>query len=178
MSIRNQGGAPAFVRQCRSPRASSIAFFVALLTSVLMLGPALAHAFELPNKIRLPRERYFIVQQIYRGWNGFWRVAGRTGRLPAGDGSSWCDVNAACWCRPFSPFSSSLASQVLFWTYTYPANVATVNWTVQTADWARLRLQWEYRTPRAPPCRSLAMSCLIIAVLARLPPRMRTYTYY
>ena len=30
-----------------------------------LLGPALAHAFELPAKIGLPREEYFIVQQIY-----------------------------------------------------------------------------------------------------------------
>ena len=52
-------------------RASSIAFFVALLASALLLGPALAHAFELPTKIDLPREEYFVVQQIYRGWAGF-----------------------------------------------------------------------------------------------------------
>jgi hypothetical protein len=52
-------------------RASSIAFFVALLASALLLGPALAHTFELPTKITLPREEYFVVQQIYRGWAGF-----------------------------------------------------------------------------------------------------------
>ena len=49
--------------------APPIAFFVALLASALVLGPALAHVLELPNKIGLPREEYFIVQKAYRGWN-------------------------------------------------------------------------------------------------------------
>jgi hypothetical protein len=30
-------------------------------------GPT--HAFELPNKITMSREDYFVVQQVYRGWN-------------------------------------------------------------------------------------------------------------
>jgi hypothetical protein len=59
-------------------RASSVAFFVALLASALMLGPALAHAFELPAKIGLSREEYFVVQQIYRGWAGFAATANWT----------------------------------------------------------------------------------------------------
>ena len=50
-------------------RTTTIAFFAALLTSALVLGPALAHVLELPNKIGLPREEYFIVQKAYRGWN-------------------------------------------------------------------------------------------------------------
>jgi hypothetical protein len=159
------------------PRASSIAFFVALLTSVLMLGPALAHAFELPNKIRLSREEYFIVQQIYRGWNGF-------GVLLAVQVVSLLATVflVRLQRRVLVPTVLAvlfiLASQGLFWTYTYPANVATVNWTVQTADWARLRLQWEYSHAAGTALQVLAMSCLIIAVLARLPSRTRTYNYY
>ena len=35
----------------------------------LALGGALAHALELPNKIGTPRDDYFVVQSIYRGWN-------------------------------------------------------------------------------------------------------------
>ena len=45
-----------------------IVFFVALLSTALALGGALAHLFELPTKMSLPREHYFIVQTIYRGW--------------------------------------------------------------------------------------------------------------
>ena len=32
----------------------------------------------------------------------------------------------------------------VFFIWTYPANVATQNWTVQPADWAELRRQWGY----------------------------------
>jgi hypothetical protein len=46
-----------------SLRSINIAFFVALLASALVLGPALAHLFELPNKIGLSRDDYFIVQK-------------------------------------------------------------------------------------------------------------------
>lgn len=42
-----------------------VVFFVALLATALALGGAL----ELPNKIGLSRDEYFIVQQSYRGWN-------------------------------------------------------------------------------------------------------------
>src|SRR5829696_3810605 len=49
-----------------------IAFFIALLSTGLALGGALAHLFELPNKIDLPLEEYFVVQKAYRGW---WQLA-------------------------------------------------------------------------------------------------------
>jgi hypothetical protein len=42
--------------------------FLSLLFGALVLGLALAHLLELPNKIALPRDDYLIVQQIYRGW--------------------------------------------------------------------------------------------------------------
>jgi hypothetical protein len=32
------------------------------------LVPVGAHLFELPNKIGLSEEHYFLVQSIYRGW--------------------------------------------------------------------------------------------------------------
>jgi hypothetical protein len=33
---------------------------------------------------------------------------------------------------------------IIFFVWTYPANVATNNWTVVPANWNDLRLQWEY----------------------------------
>ena len=49
--------------------ARDAAFFVALLATSFALGGALAHAFELPNKIGLERDAYFVVQTIYSGWD-------------------------------------------------------------------------------------------------------------
>jgi hypothetical protein len=46
-----------------------VVFFVALLSTALALGAALAHVLELPNKMALTRDEYFVVQSIYAGWN-------------------------------------------------------------------------------------------------------------
>ncbi|MGE0232654.1 MAG: hypothetical protein AB7S46_12805, partial [Flavobacteriaceae bacterium] len=53
----------------RRPILYDAVFFVALLSAALAMGGALAHLLELPNKIGLAREEYFIVQKAYRGWN-------------------------------------------------------------------------------------------------------------
>src|SRR5215218_2154879 len=53
----------------RHPMIYDLVFFIALLATALALGGALAHALELPNKISLSRDEYFIVQKAYRGWN-------------------------------------------------------------------------------------------------------------
>lgn len=142
-----------------------------------MLGPALAHAFELPNKIGLPREQYFIVQQIYRGWDGFALVLAvqvisllATAFLVRREPRVLVPTILA--------ILFVLGAQALFWTYTYPANVATVNWTVQTDDWVRLRRQWEFSHLAGAGLQVLAMACLIIAVASRLPRRQRRYNYF
>jgi hypothetical protein len=44
--------------------ARDVAFFVALLAASFARGGALAHAFELPNKVGMTRDAYFTVQQI------------------------------------------------------------------------------------------------------------------
>jgi hypothetical protein len=36
------------------------------------------------------------------------------------------------------------ATLVIFFVWTYPANVATNNWTQAPADWEALRTGWEY----------------------------------
>jgi hypothetical protein len=56
-----------------------------------------------------------------------------------------------------------------FWTYTFPANVATENWTKVPEDWEALRWRWEYSHVAGAVCQILAMCGLIVAVLARNP---------
>jgi hypothetical protein len=43
--------------------------FLSAMLTALVLGAGLAHLFSLPNKIRLPRDEYRVVQQIYAGWS-------------------------------------------------------------------------------------------------------------
>jgi hypothetical protein len=159
--------------QVSSSRASSIAFFVALLASALMLGPALAHAFELPAKIGLPREEYFIVQQIYRGWAGFGAVliVQVVALLTA---AFVVQRDRRVLIPTVLALLFVLGAQVLFWAYTYPANVATANWTVQTDDWMHLRRMWEYSHLAGTGLQVLGMACLIVAVMSRPAGRKRT----
>jgi hypothetical protein len=117
--------------------------FLAIVLSALALVPAGAHFFELPNKIGLAQDAYFVVQSIYRGWALFGIVL--FGALAANlaltlmvrrrRGAFWLALAA---------FLLVVATLVVFFTWTYPANQATNNWTQVPANWEELRLQWEY----------------------------------
>jgi hypothetical protein len=54
--------------------------FVAVILTALALVPSGAHMFELPHKIALTEEQYFVVQSIYRGWSLFGAVVYRSDR--------------------------------------------------------------------------------------------------
>ncbi len=145
---------------------SECSFFVALMATALAMGAALAHLLELPNKIGLERDAYLVVQQIYRGWNllalllvvelvSMIVLAWQSRR----QGPLFSYVVAAIVCL--------LAAQAVFWTFTYPANVATSSWTVLPADWESLRRQWEYSHAVGAVLQTVAMAALVLAALAR-----------
>ncbi len=120
-----------------------LAQFLAIVLTALALVPAGAHLAELPNKIGLDREAYFIVQNIYAGWALFGIVL--FGALAANL------VLAIMLRRQRTPFWLALSAFLLvaatlavFFAWTYPANQATSNWTVVPADWGQLRTTWEY----------------------------------
>src|SRR5918995_6673301 len=117
--------------------------FLAIVLTALALVPAGAHLFELPNKIGLAQDDYFVVQNIYRGWALFGIVL--FGALAA-------NLALAVMVRrqraPFRlavlAFLLVVATLVIFFTWTYPTNQATSNWTAAPENWRELRLQWEY----------------------------------
>jgi hypothetical protein len=49
---------------------------------------------------------------------------------------------------------------------------------MQTENWEKLRRQWEYSHLAGAGLQLLAVVSLVIAVLARLPSRKRSYHYY
>lgn len=61
----------------------------------------------------------------------------------------------------------SAAAQAVFWTFTYPANVATRNWTVVPANWQALRVQWEYSHAVGAVLTLAALAALFSSLLAR-----------
>jgi hypothetical protein len=155
---------------------ADIALTVALLASLVMLGPALAHAFELPNKIGLPRDQYFIVQQIYRGWDMFAVVL--LIQVVALAAAAWLTRRQDQVVRPVVvTLLCVVAAQILFWVFTFPANAATTNWTVQPEDWQRLRRDWEYSHLAGAILQSIGVLGLIVALIRRArafsdgPPR-------
>jgi hypothetical protein len=117
--------------------------FLAIVLTALALVPAGAHFFELPNKVGLGQEAYFIVQNIYRGWALFGIAL---------FGALGANLALALMVRRMrGPFWLALAGFLLvaatlavFFTWTYPANQATSNWTEVPANWQELRRQWEY----------------------------------
>ena len=135
----------------------------------MALGASLAHLFELPNKIDLGRDAYFTVQGNYRGWNQLaYVLAIEFVSIIAIIILSRDDRQVRLWATV--ALLSLVAAQAVFWTFTYPANVATNNWTAIPADWETLRRQWEYSHAAGAIFQLIAMTSLVIAALKRRPP--------
>jgi hypothetical protein len=150
----------------RSSSTANFAFFVALLASAVVLGPALAHLLELPNKIDLPRDEYFIVQKAYRGWNQIaWVLGIQVVALLAA--AILARAERRVMVLTLLALACVLAAQGLFWTFTYPANVATANWTVMPDNWDGLRRRWEYSHAAGATLQLAGFCLLALAVVLR-----------
>jgi hypothetical protein len=57
----------------------------------------------------------------------------------------------------------------VFFAWTYPANVATSNWTVVTADWGSLRVQWELLHATNAILTFVALCCAALSGLINKP---------
>jgi hypothetical protein len=124
-----------------------------------------AHLFALPNKIGMTQEHYFIAQDAYRGWALLSLIL-----FPA----MLLNIALAMLLRGQRPaFALAVAGCLLmaatlavFFAWTYPANVATQNWTVVPANWLELRRHWEYSHAANAVLNVLAFGCIAAAVLS------------
>jgi hypothetical protein len=123
--------------------ALQVARFLGVVLTAVAMASAFAHLLALPNKIGLPRDAYFTVQQIYRGWAllGVVILGALLSTLTVAilvrrhrRAFTLTIIAAAC----------LVLSLVVFFTFTYPANQQTENWTVMPSNWMELRRQWEY----------------------------------
>jgi amino acid permease len=150
----------------RSKVSIKVIYFIALFFVAVALGPALAHLLELPNKINLTREEYLTVQQIYRGW-------ALLGIVVAGALLSTLVLTVVvrhkrkAFVFALIAFICIVGTQIVFWTYTYPANQTTNNWTMLPENWRELRQQWEYSHAASAGLNLLALLAMIFSVLAR-----------
>jgi ABC-type cobalamin transport system permease subunit len=110
--------------------------------------------------------QYLIVQQIYRGW-------ALLGTVVIGALLSTLALTIMVR-KPTKTFVLILVAflcmagtQVLFWTFTFPANQQTHNWTVFPENWLALRQQWEYSHAASAGLNLVAFVALILAVLSK-----------
>jgi hypothetical protein len=138
--------------------------FIALLCTALALAPALAHLLELPNKINLSREDYLTVQQIYRGWAllGFVVAGALLSNLIV---AIMVRTKPKAFALTLIAFLCIVGTQVVFWTFTYPANQQTNNWTILPANWLQLREQWEYSHAVSAVLNLIALITLSLSLL-------------
>jgi hypothetical protein len=147
------------------PLKLAMARFLSLLFAALALGPALAHLLELPNKIDLARDDYLTVQQIYRGWAllGIVVVGALASSLVH---AAMVRKHRAAFVPAALAFLCLAGTQAVFWSFTFPANQLTGNWTMLPGNWEALRTQWEYSHAASALLNISAMVLLILSVLA------------
>ncbi|HEX7079707.1 MAG TPA: DUF1772 domain-containing protein [Gammaproteobacteria bacterium] len=140
--------------------------FVSILLVAISMSAGLAHLFALPNKIGLPRDAYLTVQQIYRGWallgiaviGALLSTSILAFRL-RGARSEFRLTLAAAIC-----VAGSLA---VFFSFTFPANQQTLNWTMLPDGWEALRQQWEYSHAVGAVLYLAALVLLTLSLLVR-----------
>lgn len=137
---------------------------LAIVVVAICLVPAGAHFFEMGNKLALPPAEYMVVQQIYRGWAFFGIAVFAALALTLGHTIMVWRVPAARWPSLLS-FLAIAATQAIFWTYTYPMNALTRNWTVMPADLESARRQWEFSHAVNA---GITLAALVLIVLAAL----------
>ena len=142
----------------------SVQFIAVLCVAVAMAG-GWAHLLELPNKMALSREDYLTVQQIYRGWAllGIVVVGALVSTavlawLRRGDGTPFFCALIATACMALS--------LVLFFSFTFPANQMTENWTVLPEGWEALRRQWEYSHAAGAILYFVALASLVYSLIS------------
>ena len=116
---------------------------LAVVSVALYLIPAGAHLFELANKMYLPPAEYMIVQRIYAGWSLF-GVAIVAALFLTSIHTFIVRADRTAFLLSLTSVLCLVATQMIFWAFTYPMNVASNNWTVTPENFEVARRQWEY----------------------------------
>lgn len=142
----------------------SLIWVASLLLASLAMVPAGAHLLELPNKIKLSGKEYLTAQRLYRGWAlaGIVAAAALLSVLVLlFMVRDWPTAFALAWIA----FLCIAGTQVVFWTFTYPVNRMTANWTFLPGDWWELRKRWEYSHAASAVLNLVALVALIACML-------------
>lgn len=142
------------------------ALLAALCSTALAMGPAMAHLLELPNKMRLEADAYFTAQQVYSGWALVAIVLLVVQLVSMVATAVLGRADSVILIAVLVAITAVLASQVIFWIWTYPANVATEQWTRMPNNLDAVRPQWEYSHAAGAIFQLVAMTSLIVAAVS------------
>jgi hypothetical protein len=134
-----------------------------------LLGVHESHLAELPNKIGLPSEQYMRVQDIDAGWACLalpaWARSFSRRRTTSG-----CAAIRAPFSARFTAFLCIVATQLSFWLFTFPLNVASANWTRTPAAFEAAHRQWEYSHATSAVFTIAALIAILAALLLASRP--------
>jgi hypothetical protein len=139
--------------------------FGAVVFCGLALVPGAAHAMELPNKIHMARDEYLVAQKLYRGWQRVAPLVILALAFTAALAWQARAAGSAVLAASLIAFLCIAATQAVFWTFTFPVNRATRNWTEAPDGWEALRRNWEYSHAASA---ALNFVAFVAAVLASL----------
>lgn len=115
--------------------------------------------------MRLSPEEYIVAQRAYDAWALFGIAI--FGALIS---TLWHAYvmrgNGAAVLLSLASFLLLCGTQIVFWIYTYPTNVATRNWTSMPDQFEAVRRQWEYSHAVSTVLAFAALVAIILAVLA------------
>ena len=119
-----------------------VRFLAVIVTGLAVIAPA-AHLFELPGKIQMSAQDYFVVQRIYLGWwmVGLFLPAALILNLALAFVVRTDRTALVLACVAAALIVLNLA---IFVVWTQPVNSVTNNWSAQLENWQALRTQWEY----------------------------------
>jgi len=116
---------------------------LAVISVAFCLIPAGAHFFELANKMSLSTADYMTTQKIYAGWS-FFGIAIIAAIIFTLTYTLMVRAKRTAFLLSLTALLCLGATQMIFWRFTYPMNVATNNWTITPQDFEAVRRQWEY----------------------------------
>src|SRR5262245_60846070 len=138
---------------------------IAIVSTALYLVPTGAHLFELASKMALPQPEYMAVQKIYAGWSLFGIVVG-IALLATLLHTVLVRADLKALVLSLGAFLGLVATQALFWMFTYPMNVASRNWTVVPDPFEAARRQWEYSHAASAVLTFAALVALILSTFS------------
>jgi hypothetical protein len=158
---------------------------LSVLTVVVATVPALAHALELPGKMRLTKDQYYATQRIYYPGFTFAGIAEPGGiiviavllyRMPQGSIDFWLTLTSLV---------GLIAMHVAYWLVTHPVNKfwvegqdlsrvgagffsfgskASRSGEGRSIGWTELRDRWEYSHVMRAALSSVSLVSLVVAV--------------